>query len=202
MVQLAGWRRGARRNSPAASAARRVARALVFEPKLILMTSRGALDKQLREPDAARDPQLHQRLGLPWSTVTHDQAEAHRCRIGSRYFTAADQQLDSLTDVRYPKNAFVALSSAEHRLEAGWKPLRRPLHDPHCRSMLQSKVAGRAGAERRRSTVSLRPERANPPCRNTIDGHPLPSGGSLREIIYLGDHVRARVALPGTESSW
>src|SRR2546430_16492949 len=46
-------------------------------------------------------------------------------------------------------------------------------------------------------TVSLRPERVQiRPAGNTIDGHPgCRLAGSLREIIYLCEHVRARVAL-------
>jgi putative spermidine/putrescine transport system ATP-binding protein len=48
-------------------------------------------------------------------------------------------------------------------------------------------------------TVSLRPERVQiRAAGHTIDGHPgCCLAGSLREIIYLGDHVRARVALAG-----
>ena len=49
-------------------------------------------------------------------------------------------------------------------------------------------------------TVSLRPERVQiRDSGHTIDGHSgcqLP--GLLQEIIYLGDHVRARVVMAGT----
>ena len=50
-------------------------------------------------------------------------------------------------------------------------------------------------------TVSLRPERVQiRAAGHTIDAHPgCRLAGSLREIIYLGDHVRARVALTGNE---
>ena len=50
-------------------------------------------------------------------------------------------------------------------------------------------------------TVSLRPERVQiRAAGHTIDGHPgCRLAGSLREIIYLGDHVRARVVLTGNE---
>jgi putative spermidine/putrescine transport system ATP-binding protein len=35
---------------------------------------------------------------------------------------------------------------------------------------------------------------------HTLDGHPgCRLAGSLREVIYLGDHVRARVVLIGNE---
>jgi putative spermidine/putrescine transport system ATP-binding protein len=49
--------------------------------------------------------------------------------------------------------------------------------------------------------VSLRPERVQiRAAEHTIDAHPgCRLAGSLQEIIYLGDHVRARVALAGNE---
>ena len=52
-----------------------------------------------------------------------------------------------------------------------------------------------------RVTVSLRPERV----QIGLSGHTIPTiagcrlAGTLREVIYLGDHVRARVALPGND---
>ena len=50
-------------------------------------------------------------------------------------------------------------------------------------------------------TVSLRPERVQiggGAHRIEPDGH-CRLAGRLREVIYLGDHVRARVVLPGIE---
>ena len=54
---------------------------------------------------------------------------------------------------------------------------------------------------RRRVTVSLRPERVQiRAAGHTIDGQPgCRLAGALREIIYLGDHVRARVAVSGND---
>jgi len=50
-------------------------------------------------------------------------------------------------------------------------------------------------------TVSLRPERVQiGAAGHTLNGHPgCRLAGSLQEIIYLGDHVRARVVLTGNE---
>ena len=54
-----------------------LARALVFEPKLVLMDEPlGALDKQLRESMQYELKHLHERLGLTFVYVTHDQGEA------------------------------------------------------------------------------------------------------------------------------
>ena len=54
-----------------------VARALVFEPSLVLLDEPlGALDRQLREQMQYELKHLHQRLGVTMVYVTHDQVEA------------------------------------------------------------------------------------------------------------------------------
>jgi putative spermidine/putrescine transport system ATP-binding protein len=54
-----------------------LARALVFEPSLVLMDEPlGALDKKLREQMQIEIKLLHERLGLTVIYVTHDQSEA------------------------------------------------------------------------------------------------------------------------------
>ncbi len=111
-----------------------VARALVFEPKLVLMDEPlGALDKQLREQMQLEIRRLHQRLGVTMVYVTHDQSEAltmsdriavfHRGRI---------QQLDAPAQLyETPANAFVARFIGENNAStAAWRPARQPLHDP------------------------------------------------------------------------
>src|SRR5207247_6575301 len=131
MVQLGGF--GKRRPAQLSGGQQQriaVARALVFEPKLILMDEPlGALDKQLREQMQLEIRRLHQRLGVTMAYVTHDQSEAltmsdriavfHRGKI---------QQLDTPEQMyEYAKNAFVAscigvINRLERRLEAvvGW----------------------------------------------------------------------------------
>ena len=206
MVQLGGL--GKRRPAQLSGGQQQrvaVARALVFEPKLILMDEPlGALDKQLREQMQLEIRQLHQRLGVTMVYVTHDQAEAltmsdriavfHRGKI---------QQLDTPEQMyEYPKNAFVARFIGENnrlegRLEAvadGRCTIRIAVGDAPIEGTLVEPVPS-GGAV----TVSLRPERVQiRPAGNTIDGHPgCRLAGSLKEVIYLGDHVRARVALAG-----
>jgi putative spermidine/putrescine transport system ATP-binding protein len=184
-----------------------VARALVFEPKLILMDEPlGALDKQLREQMQLEIRRLHQRLGVTMVYVTHDQAEAltmsdriavfHRGKI---------QQLDTPEQMyEYPKNAFVARFIGENnrldgKLEAhtdGRCTIRVTAGDARIDGTLVGLVASGAAV-----TVSLRPERVQiRGAGHTLDAHPgCRLAGSLQEIIYLGDHVRARIALTGNE---
>ncbi|HWP16668.1 MAG TPA: ATP-binding cassette domain-containing protein, partial [Xanthobacteraceae bacterium] len=123
MVQLSGF--GGRRPAQLSGGQQQrvaVARALVFEPKLILMDEPlGALDKQLREQMQLEIRRLHQRLGVTMVYVTHDQSEAltmsdriavfHRGRI---------QQLDTPKEMyEYPQNAFVARFIGENNRLAG-----------------------------------------------------------------------------------
>jgi len=208
MVQLSGF--GARRPAQLSGGQQQrvaVARALVFEPKLILMDEPlGALDKQLREQMQLEIRQLHQRLGVTMVYVTHDQSEAltmsdriavfHRGRI---------QQLDTPEQMyEYPRNAFVARFIGENnRLEGRLEAVA----DRRCTiriavgntaiegTLIEAVPSGGA------VTVSLRPERVQiRAAGHTINGEPgCRLTGSLREIIYLGDHVRARVALTGDE---
>jgi putative spermidine/putrescine transport system ATP-binding protein len=206
MVQLGGF--GARRPAQLSGGQQQrvaVARALVFEPKLILMDEPlGALDKQLREQMQLEIRQLHQRLEVTMVYVTHDQAEAltmsdriavfHRGRI---------EQLDTPEQMyEYPKNAFVARFIGENnrldgrleRVADGRCTIRVAVGDVPIDGTLVEPVQN-GGAV----TVSLRPERVQiRAAGHTIDGHPgCCLAGSLQEVIYLGDHVRARVALAG-----
>jgi putative spermidine/putrescine transport system ATP-binding protein len=207
MVQLGGF--GGRRPGQLSGGQQQrvaVARALVFEPKLVLMDEPlGALDKQLREQMQLEIRRLHQRLGVTMVYVTHDQHEAltmsdriavfHRGRI---------QQLDTPEAVyERPANAFVARFIGENNRFEG-----------SLEAVDGSQCTVRIGAEAcvegvlacplpagSRVTVSLRPERV----QIAAPGHTiarLPGRhltGTLREVIYLGDHVRARVALPGND---
>jgi putative spermidine/putrescine transport system ATP-binding protein len=208
MVQLSGF--GGRRPAQLSGGQQQrvaVARALVFEPKLILMDEPlGALDKQLREQMQLEIRRLHQRLGITMIYVTHDQSEAltmsdriavfHRGRI---------QQLDTPKQMyEYPKNAFVARFIGENNRLVGSTEstagdrctIRIRGSDTRIEGTLVEPVPD-GGAV----TVSLRPERVQIQLAgHTINGRRGCSlAGTLREIVYLGDHVRARVALNGSE---
>jgi putative spermidine/putrescine transport system ATP-binding protein len=207
MVQLAGF--GARKPAQLSGGQQQrvaVARALVFEPKLVLMDEPlGALDKQLREQMQLEVRRLHQRLGVTMVYVTHDQHEAlamsdriavfHRGRV---------QQLDVPERLyEQPRNAFVARFIGENnrlegRLEGvdGARCTVRVAGDALVEGSLAAPLAPGAPV-----TVSLRPERVQiggGAPRIGANGHCRLSG-RLREVIYLGDHVRARVVLPGND---
>ena len=88
-----------------------LARALVFDPKLVLMDEPlGALDKQLREHMQFEIKHLHESLGITVVYVTHDQGEA--LTMSDRVAVFNDgriQQLAPPADLyERPENSFVA----------------------------------------------------------------------------------------------
>ena len=88
-----------------------LARALVFEPELVLMDEPlGALDKQLREHMQYEIRHLHERLGVTVVYVTHDQSEALTMSDRIAVFNDGKiQQLATPEDLyERPENAFVA----------------------------------------------------------------------------------------------
>ncbi len=180
-----------------------VARALVFEPDLVLMDEPlGALDKNLREEMQYEIKHIHENLGVSMVYVTHDQSEA--LTMSDRIAVFNDgriQQLAAPDDLyERPENAFVAQFIGENnRLIGQISQLNGvscavDLDDGGGRvQALAVKVAG----EQARTTLSLRPERVaiNPP-----EGS-LPNifEARVEELIYLGDHIRTRVSLCGKD---
>ena len=207
MVQLAGF--GGRRPAQLSGGQQQrvaVARALVFEPSLVLMDEPlGALDKQLREQMQLELRRLHERLGVTMIYVTHDQHEALTMSDRIAVFRGGRiEQLDRPERIyEQPANAFVARFIGENnrldgRIERvdGLACTIRIAGD----TLVQGSLAVPLGPGAAVS-VSLRPERVQIAAAAAglgANGH-CHVAGRLREVIYLGDHVRARVALPGHE---
>ena len=88
-----------------------LARALVFEPELVLMDEPlGALDKQLREHMQYEIKHIHENLGVTVVYVTHDQEEALSMSDRIAVMSAGKvQQIGSAVDIyEFPENRFVA----------------------------------------------------------------------------------------------
>jgi putative spermidine/putrescine transport system ATP-binding protein len=88
-----------------------LARALVFEPSLVLMDEPlGALDRKLREEMQIEIKLLHERLGLTVVYVTHDQSEALTMsdRIAVFHDGRVVQQGTPDALCSHPRDAFVA----------------------------------------------------------------------------------------------
>lgn len=179
-----------------------VARALVFEPKLVLMDEPlGALDKQLREQMQMEIKHIHEKLGVTVVYVTHDQAEALTMSDRIAVFNDGKiQQLATPSELyEHPGNAFVAQFIGENnKLNAVVRDICDDLvtaQTPDGCIIKASKVAvGKIGEK---TTLSLRPERvvlgaAPGSLENEFDA-------VIKELIYLGDHIRVRVAVVGQE---
>ncbi len=177
-----------------------VARALVFEPDLVLMDEPlGALDKNLREQMQYEIKHLHDRLGITVVYVTHDQTEA--LTMSDRIAVFDDgviQQLAAPADLyERPQNAFVAEFIGENNRLYGQI---EALNGTSCKVKLDdgSEVqALKVNVDQvgDRTTLSLRPERV------MIEPGELPNifDAEVKELIYLGDHIRTRVRLCGND---
>jgi putative spermidine/putrescine transport system ATP-binding protein len=178
-----------------------VARALVFEPDLVLMDEPlGALDKQLREQMQYEIKHIHQSLGVTVVYVTHDQSEA--LTMSDRVAVFEDgiiQQLSTPEELyERPKNSFVAQFIGENNKLRG--TVQEVGRDQIATVKLDSGDVVRALAvnvkgKGERTLLSIRPERvtiAPNKGKNTIV---LP--GRVEELIYLGDHIRTRMSVAG-----
>ena len=201
MVQLGGF--GGRRPAQLSGGQQQrvaVARALVFDPALVLMDEPlGALDKQLREQMQYEIKHIHENLGVTVVYVTHDQSEA--LTMSNRVAVFNDgviQQLASPDDLyERPENAFVAQFIGENNTLNGTV---REIDGDNCTVELDDGAMVEAlkvnvNAVGDRSQMSLRPERVevDPP-----EGkYPNVFEGKVEELIYLGDHIRTRASVCG-----
>jgi len=177
-----------------------VARALVFEPKLVLMDEPlGALDKQLREQMQFEIRALHQRLGVTMVYVTHDQSEA--LTMSDRIAVFHHGRIQQLSDPRcmyeQPANGFVAGFIGEsNRLPGTVESVGGERAALRMGSGALLHGAGSDGLALGANAVyALRPER--------IEIAPVASDGceslpaTLEEAIFMGDRVRLRLRLAG-----
>jgi putative spermidine/putrescine transport system ATP-binding protein len=180
-----------------------LARALVFEPELVLMDEPlGALDKQLREKMQFEITHLAHRLGITVVYVTHDQTEA--LTMSDRVAVFEDGRIQQLAppDKLYeePQNSFVAQFIGENNtLEGTVKEINNgvalvqldggELID--CRPVNVSKPG-------ERTRVSIRPERVEYNKDRLAEGvHTLKA--EVLEFIYMGDIFRTRLRVAGND---
>lgn len=202
MVNLSGL---GKRSPAALSGGQRqrvaVARALIFEPRLVLMDEPlGALDRQLREQLQVELKRLHSDLGLTIVYVTHDQGEAltlsdrialfHKGRI---------EQLGAPRDLyERPDTAFVAGFIGDNNL------LQAKVQASGISSCCVQLASGQS--------LDARPVRAFQPGDDVLlairpeairvgggDGSTA-FDGVIEEIFYLGDQTRLRCVTESGES--
>jgi putative spermidine/putrescine transport system ATP-binding protein len=178
-----------------------VARALVFEPKLVLMDEPlGALDKQLREQMQYEIKHIHEHLGVTVVYVTHDQSEA--LTMSDRIAVFHDgvvRQLASPADLyERPESAFVAQFVGEsNRLVGRVTAVNGRTCVVEVEGGEVRALAIAVNSAGGRTTLSLRPERvlidpAPETCPNRFEAR-------VEELIYHGDHRRLRVRACGSD---
>ena len=176
-----------------------VARALVFDPSVVLMDEPlGALDKNLRESMQYEIKHIHESIGVTVVYVTHDQGEALTMSNRIAVFNDGKVQQLSSPDKLYeePVNSFVAEFIGENNTFSGEVI---DISKDKCKIKLNSGAEILANPIRvkskgDKSIVSLRPERAIIDPEEKMDNK---HKGKIEEVIYHGDHTRLRLNLLG-----
>jgi len=180
-----------------------LARALVFEPELVLMDEPlGALDKQLREHMQFEITRLAHDLGITTVYVTHDQTEA--LTMSDRVAVFEDGRIQQLAppDELYeePANSFVAQFIGENNtllgevVEVGADSCVVKLDSGELIDALPVNVSNVGD----RTKVSIRPERVEfNKDRLRPDAHTIKA--KVQEFIYMGDIFRFRLSVAGND---
>ncbi len=180
-----------------------LARALVFEPELVLMDEPlGALDKQLREKMQFEITDLAHRLGITVVYVTHDQTEA--LTMSDRVAVFDDGRIQQLAppDELYekPQNSFVAQFIGENNTLEG---VVREIKGNTCVVQLDDgglidAVPVNVSKVGERTRVSIRPERVEINKDRLQEGaHTLKA--EVLEFVYMGDIFRTRLSVAGND---
>jgi spermidine/putrescine ABC transporter ATP-binding subunit len=182
-----------------------VARALVFNPRVLLMDEPlGALDKQLRESLQLEIKQLHEQLGVTILYVTHDQQEA--LVMSDRIAVMNNgriEQIGSPTELYdAPQTRFVAsfigesnfLEGVVGQSAGGWRPVDVAGAGTIRAPSRPDLVAGTA------VTVTVRPEKVV----FADDGDTLTNemnclDGAVENVIFVGETRRYEVRLGNGE---
>ena len=181
-----------------------VARALVFEPEIVLMDEPlGALDKKLREELQYEIRSLHDRLGITMVYVTHDQGEA--LTMSDRIAVFAHGVLQQCGPPRalyeQPMNAFVADFIGENNHLSGTV---RELRGSTCVVTLDQDggtaeaLAVQTLRAGERCSVSVRPEHVRTAAAE--DAMPNLFDGRVESLLFQGDHLRAVIRAAGNEA--
>jgi len=180
-----------------------LARALVFEPELVLMDEPlGALDKQLRETLQFEITRLAHNLGITTVYVTHDQTEA--LTMSDRVAVFDDGRIQQLAppDVLYeqPQNSFVAQFIGENNTMDG---VVQEIKGDTCivkldgGEVIDAKPVN-VSKPGERTRVSIRPERVEfNKDRLKPGAHTLKA--EVMEFIYMGDIFRTRLRVAGND---
>ena len=180
-----------------------LARALVFEPQLVLMDEPlGALDKQLREHMQIELKELHRQLGVTFVYVTHDQGEALTMSDRVAVFNdGAIQQIDAVDRLyETPANRFVAgfIGDSTHAQRHG---AAAPTASAANCVLPDGERADGPQRQRARRPAPRWWRRCGPSASRRTSQAPEDPANVLQaavdDVIYFGDHLRLRCAVAG-----
>jgi ABC-type Fe3+/spermidine/putrescine transport system ATPase subunit len=176
-----------------------VARALVFNPRVLLMDEPlGALDKQLRESLQLEIKQLHDQLGVTIVYVTHDQQEAlvMSDRIAVMNEGRIEQIGSPIELYDQPGSRFVASFSGESNFLSGTVARadegRCEVEVPGVGTLISPHMA--ETSEGSDVTVTVRPEKLV--FANGVTGGMNTVPGRVENVIFAGEMRRYDVVLP------
>ena len=160
----------------------------------------GALDKNLREQMQYEIKHIHERIGITVVYVTHDQSEALTMSNRIAVFNDGVVQQLSTPDILYekPENSFVAEFIGENNTMVG--TLKKD-EGEYCEVDIDGGGSVKAkkinvGNIGEKTKLSVRPERVT--INSSTDLNKF--NGEVKELIYLGDHIRARLSVCGNEN--
>jgi putative spermidine/putrescine transport system ATP-binding protein len=179
-----------------------VARALVFEPKLVLMDEPlGALDRRLREELQFEIKHLHEKLGITVLYVTHDQSEALTMSNRIAVFQNGEILQVATPEEIYmnPASLFVAKFLGDCNVVTGELKQRTGERGVvvlpgggivHAKVVSAMEPGDSASVAVRPEWISLNPDPSN--LANSFTAR-------IEERIFLGDHHRVRVNACGND---
>ena len=176
-----------------------IARAIVFNPPVLLMDEPlSALDKQLRETLQLEIKRLHDRLGITFVYVTHDQREA--LVMSDRVSVMNNGRIEQIAAPQdlydAPANRFVAAFVGE----ANFVPVEQISAGPdgtfHARTNWGATIRLNAAASAGASCM-IRPEKmsAHPVGAETNGQNAVTA--QVREVVFMGDMTRYALETPG-----
>jgi len=198
LVQLPGYeKRYPRQLSGGQQQRIALARALVFEPSLLLMDEPlGALDKKLREIMQLEIKHIQEDLHITVVYVTHDQEEAlvMSDRIAVMQQGRIEQLADPDTLYEQPVNRFVADFIGESNFLSG---VVESVEDQICSVRTESGLVFQTPWREGVSTgepidIALRPERIY---FTSDDQGSNVFPGTVEEVIYIGDNIQYKVRI-------
>ncbi len=178
-----------------------IARALVFEPNLVLMDEPlGALDRRLREEMQYEIRRIQRTLGVTVVYVTHDQQEAMAMSDRVAVFNRGRIEQVASPEVLYeePERPFVATFIGDNNLLRGQiagvdgDMCQVDVGGERVEAFLVAPLSAGDAA-----ILSIRPERVGLAPRPGMYTNEIEAG--VEDIVFLGDHLRIRCAVCGTE---